>query len=399
MSSLKRARLDDCDHVERRPCCAGDNMVLTSTASRDNRRVERWSGICGLMEELRVLLEHGVLTDDETTLVGARSELRRALDDVLRVTSATLSFRGSHGDCFEAMSALDSLACRLLTTYGSYRVSEGGAYLTLEGADCGGLAKVASLRCAAARLIARLGTPLPPTVHVHLAAVHVGLCGVNGFGWYDGLNSVPAVIRASQEQFVDAPAALLLLWDTMLTDAGTPTVAKALRWPHVAAHHRYGVGAAALGLVEGAATLSLDGVVGLAVLFAPCGPLVVHVHCPSHSSPNAEELRLLHLWLTRCCEAPMPALLVVTGMSSATVLIEPPAGFYREDSVEQSAYGIGYLWCRGGSVSWVHTAVLSSDEMASPPARSRSPLQDKGIVEQVAGVSTFSTWMFHCGIP
>lgn len=398
MSNLKRVRVDEVDNTVRHPCFGSQADVLVSAASRDHRRIERWCGIYGLIEELRVLLENGGQTDDESTIAAVRTASREALHNVLRVTSTALSFRGGPGDSFEPLAALDGLARRLLTTYGAYRVTEGSVYLTLDRADSGALGKVATLRCAAAQLLARLGISVGLAAHTHHSTVRIGLSGVNGFGWYDGLNTVASVIHAARRCLTEAPAAALLLWDTMLTDSGTPTVAKALGWRYADAHHRYGVGVAALGPVETSSTLSLDGVVALAVLFAPCGPMIVHCHCPSHAPLSAEELRLLQLWLSRCCEAPIPALLIVSGMSNATARIAPPAGFQQCENIERSAFGVGYVWCRGGTASLLQTDELCTDQDSerNPPARSRSPLQDREVVEQFSGVTVFSTWEFHC---
>lgn len=391
--SSKRCRVEATVGSPHRPSTGVG--VLCSVASSDHRRVERWCGVSGLTEELRVCLDHGQSSDDESRIAGQQAESKKSLEDVLRITTAALQFRGQPGDCFEPMGAISAVTCRIMITYGAYRVAHGSTYLVLDDASCGGLIKVASLRCAAATLLLRI-CGQPQFGHMHHSSVQVALCGVNGFGWYDGMNSAPAVAEASKRLIGDASSSVVLLWDSMLTDAGAPSIAKAVRCVHVGTHHRYGVGISALGGVQLCATLVSDGVVAHALLLPPCGPLVVHCHLPSHSMPSADELRRLHVWLLRCCEAPMACLLVVSGMHVAASSIAAPAGFVLQDRIGQGVDG-GDVWCRGGHVSLLHSETLYATVPDALPSRSRSPLQDPD-TEQTAGAAGISTLMFHCGL-
>lgn len=370
--------------------------LCSVSSSADHRRIERWSHLGGLVDELRLYVDDRCRSEDEAALSLSSAPSRLILEEVMRVTTSCLEFCGLPGDCFEVVAGLHPTVVRLLITYGAFITSECGTYLKLSGSSVGSLFHVAALRCAATRLSSELRIPTP--LHVHQPAVRMGLCGVKGFGWYEGLNFVPQLVDLFKRNIAERGVESFLVWDSMLTDAGVPALSRALRWSDASAHHRYGVGITAMGKVALCASFSADFVVAQAFLLSRCGPSVVHCHLPAQPSTasadaKGDDLRKVSQWVSRCCEAPLPCLLLVTGVSTAAHQVVPPAGFDVQEV--QGVGGIEFMWCRGGSVEVLATETLHMKALEGVPERSTSPLQDPLLHERPNMLSMITVAFHH----
>jgi hypothetical protein len=233
-------------------------------------------------------------------------------------------FAGRSTDCFESVRQFASaFPVRLLTAFGGYDVSESGQYLHLRSVStCGGavvpLYNVGSLACAIAEIVGQQEI-LPRRPHVRISAV-----GCRSFLWDLSQNAVPHIASAV------CGAEVVVAWDTIITHSGAHAIALANGFFEFSAHYRYGVGISTFVRQHGdwkpvsCGTYASDALAGLAVMLAPSGPLIVHVHAfreealletsPSRGPQHCPEAAKGFVkWCSELLSAPTPLMAFISG--------------------------------------------------------------------------------------
>lgn len=377
--------------------------VVEGAAASDRRRIERWYHVEGVASEMRHFLDTicgcptsaAQLAEDDVES-GRRLVAADVLREVADVLFNALTYHGNPGDSYEAVRRLLHPSVRILQLFAGCVLSPSGEYLTFNGQES--LPQAAAVWCAADTLLRSSADP-PLARHHHVTATTFAFCECAGFGWFQGLDSVPVVVREMCRGALSAD--VLVLADAMLSDAGCTTIARRTGTQCASAHHRYGVGIAifARRALIPCSALSLETVVAHAVLLSCCGPLVLHVHFPAsdlrtHSSTAAAAESQLQRdaavwkdWLNRVSQAPLPAVLLVSG--DRCDFSAPPNFRCAQHSTLPS---LG-CWVRGGECS----AWSDSFTLLAPPS-TQTPLSDCEEPVRRSGISCSPFAVAWCGV-
>lgn len=237
--------------------------------------------------------------------------LTEAAHDAYRVGSRAWTYHGNLGDTYEAVSQIHPNALALLLRFAGFVLVDSGRLAQPNERMPSLLPSLGSALCAMEEAV----TGRPPR---YFRGAEFGVRHVDGFGWPSGRDDVGA-LTAESAAWRDGA----LLVDTMITDAGVPTLARGADMAAFSAHHRYGRGVSVLLRRSSvpaprlAAEWCTDWGVAMSVMLSIQGPLVtlLHVVLPP---PHTQDVEQLSAFIASQLDAATPAVLVVAASTETS---------------------------------------------------------------------------------